>query len=75
MFSRDPNLETIYVSSDFDLSHVSTGSWEGRSVFSEDYKIKGGAGTMLTNGRDTALYGRIDDPDNGKPGYFTLKDN
>ena len=22
-----------------------------------------------------SLYGRIDDPDNGKPGYFTLKED
>ena len=58
-------IATIYASSDFPASL-------GGTSFAYGQPIKGGAGTTYIS--DENAYARIDDPDNNKPGYFTLKD-
>ena len=66
MFYNDTNLTTIYVTpSYFDATNVSDSS----IMFAYCYKLKGGHGTTysVTN----SAYARVDDPENGKPGYFT----
>ncbi|MBO7560978.1 BspA family leucine-rich repeat surface protein [Candidatus Saccharibacteria bacterium] len=57
-------IATIYASSDFPTSL-------GGTSFAYGQPIKGGAGTTYI-GNENA-YARIDDPDNGNPGYFTPK--
>ena len=74
IFAYCYNLETIYATNSFDISHI-TGYWQGRYSFADDVKLKGGKGTGYTYINVDSLYGRIDDPDNGKPGYFTLKED
>ncbi len=56
-------IATIYASSDFPASL-------GGTSFANGQPIKGGAGTTYIGNENT--YARIDDPDNGKPGYFTI---
>ena len=70
--NMDPSkdkLEKIYANNDFDTS--STG---GSGMFSGRRKLRGGAGSFLTD-PSTAdkSWLRIDDPANGRPGYFTRK--
>ena len=74
IFAYCYNLETIYATNSFDISHI-TGYWQGRYSFADDANLKGGKGTVHTYINVDSLYGRIDDPDNGKPGYFTLKED
>ncbi len=57
-------IATIYASSDFPASL-------GGTSFAYGQPIKGGAGTTYIGNENT--YARIDDPDNNKPGYFTIK--
>ena len=57
-------ITTIYASSDFPASL-------GGTSFAYGQPIKGGAGTTYIGNENT--YARIDDPDNGNPGYFTEK--
>ena len=64
------NLGTIYVASDFDLSSLELDD----EMFAEIYDLIGGSGTTYDYEHIDATYARIDDPDNGKPGYFTLGD-
>ena len=45
--------------------------WSG----STDYVLVGGAGTAFSTSHTDKEYARIDDPSNGRPGYFTLKNN
>ncbi|MCR5832906.1 MAG: BspA family leucine-rich repeat surface protein [Candidatus Saccharibacteria bacterium] len=63
------NLETIYANDNTDLS-----SANGYAPYF-DTKLKGGANTGYSYSHLEAEYGRIDDPDNGKPGYFTPKNS
>ena len=42
-------------------------------MFHHDDKIIGGMGTTLNNSYVGKTYARIDDPENGNPGYFTYK--
>lgn len=72
MFSTCSELKTIYASSGFDLSGLTSNN---TNVFKGDTKLKGGNGTTCdgTNNIDNA-YARIDgDPTSETPGYFTLK--
>ncbi len=74
------NLTTIYVSSGFDVSKVTSSaemfakSGAGLSA-STNYVLTGGRGTTYNSSHVDKEYARIDDPDNGRPGYFTLKTN
>ncbi|MBO7560760.1 BspA family leucine-rich repeat surface protein, partial [Candidatus Saccharibacteria bacterium] len=60
-------IKTVYVSDKFVTTKVDPES----NVFNNTSVIVGGAGTTWS--QKTADYARIDDPDNGEPGYFTIK--
>lgn len=66
------NLERIYVSRDFDLSKIPNNGF--MKIFSNRKALRGGEGSYLAN-PETAdkTWLRIDDPTNGRPGYFTQK--
>ena len=73
MFAYDDALETIYVSDKFVVN--TTDSNKIRRMFMYSRELKGGKGTTYDESNVTSVYARIDDPDNGKPGYFTdIKD-
>ena len=67
--SKD-KLEKIYVSNNFDTSMLTNFA----NMFKNRKKLRGGAGSFLTD-PSTAdkTWLRIDDPANGRPGYFTRK--
>ena len=67
MFDGATNLTTIYVGTGF----VTTGQTSNPTMFDEATSLVGGNGTTYSD--KTKTYARIDDPDNGNPGYFTLK--
>ena len=69
MFLKDTSLTTIYVSNNFDTTNASS-SW---AMFTSCYNLTGGSGTTLDTNYLDKTYARIDDPDNGNPGYFTYK--
>ena len=76
MFSLDDmdmsndKLETIYVNNDFNTSQLANFS----NMFRNRRKLRGGAGSFLTYTYDAdKSWLRIDDPTNGRPGYFTRK--
>ena len=72
MFSYS-KIKKIYVSEDFDISKASGNNLA--AVFSNSNNIAGGAGTTYDSTKTSAKYARIDDPQNGKEGYFTLRSN
>ena len=63
-------LETIYVNNDFNTSKLKYSS----RMFENRKKLRGGNGSYLAD-PSTAdkTWLRIDDPTNGRPGYFTRK--
>ena len=67
--NSNTKLTTIYVSD----SIPSTATSSTGNDFNNRRLLVGGAGTTMSN--VTLEYARIDDPDNGKPGYFTLKNH
>ena len=72
--TTDPSkdrLEKIYVKNDFDTSSAGV---LATNMFSDRRKLRGGAGSFLAD-PSTAdkSWLRIDDPANGRPGYFTRK--
>ena len=72
--TTDPSkdrLEKIYVNNDFDTSSEGVSA---TNMFSDRRKLRGGAGSFLTD-PSTAdkTWLRIDDPAHGRPGYFTRK--
>jgi surface protein len=69
MFWRMSNLTTIYISDNWSTESVTDGS----SMFYQDTNLVGGAGTTYDSSHIDKEYARVDDPQNGKPGYFTLK--
>ncbi len=73
MFSYS-KLETIYSSKDFDISKATTYTSKN-GTFGDLPNLVGGAGTTYDANHYNVDYARIDDPENGKPGYFTLKTN
>ena len=63
-------LEKIYVNNDFNTTKLTgfSGMFENRK------KLRGGAGSYLTDpSTANKTWLRIDDPTNGRPGYFTRK--
>ena len=68
MFYQNRELTTIYASEKF----ITKPSANLDYMFDEANKIVGGAGTTYIYSKNR-LYARIDDPSNGKPGYFTYK--
>ena len=69
MFYNIPNLKTVYVSSKWTTDSVT----DSNEMFLYDYNIVGGLGTVYNRAHVDKEYARVDDPANGKPGYFTLK--
>lgn len=67
MFMNCSKLITIYVDSGWSTAKV-TGS---TNMFTGSNNLKGGAGTPYNSSKTNKAYARIDDPENGKPGYFT----
>lgn len=59
-------LKKIYSGIDFDLSNETSGI----ELFPSNPDLVGGQGTTYDSSYGREYY-RIDDPDNGKPGYFT----
>lgn len=84
MFFACNSLRTIYAWKDFDNSSEDHGGFEGEEgsntiyvLFNGCMNLVGGSGTVCPDGEDdelfwTSEYARIDDPSNGRPGYFTL---
>lgn len=73
------NIETIYVSNNPNQENITD---DGHIFLYSGPKIVGGAGsnhlgsaagTGNGGGSGQSVYARIDDPDNGKPGYFSIK--
>ena len=70
MFANCGSLSTIYVGNKFVVtSYISNAS----NMFAFCSNLRGGAGTTYNSSHIDGEYARIDDPDNGNPGYFTLK--
>ena len=69
LFETAPNIKTIYVSEKF----VIDPSIPDKDMFEDDTKLVGGQGTTYNSSYMRKEYARIDDPSNGKPGYFTYK--
>ena len=68
MLAEMNSLKTVYVSNKWNLVNV-----QSDYMFNVTENIVGGAGTRFTWDYIDAEYARVDDPQNGKPGYFTLK--
>ena len=63
-------LITIYVKDDFAIGSLV----DTLDIFNNRYKLRGGAGSYLTNPATAdKSWLRVDDPTNGRPGYFTRK--
>ena len=63
-------LEKIYVNNDFNTAKLTDFS----RMFKNRKKLRGGAGSYLTDpSTGDKSWLRIDDPTNGRPGYFTRK--
>lgn len=69
MFGTCPKLTTVRVSDAWDATAVA----KSEKMFSGSSALVGGAGTQYDTSHVDAEYARIDDPDNGRPGYFTAK--
>ena len=76
MFQNMYSLKTIYATNLFDTSNAERdNAYRYKYLFLQDTLLVGGAGTTYDGNNVDVEYARIDDPDNGKPGYFTLKTN
>ena len=75
MFDGMVSLKTIYASRDFNPNIGSSNP----QIFYGDTLLEGENGTKYTNmpsnNQFRLTYAKIDDPANGKPGYFTYKAN
>ena len=69
MFYGMRGLSKIYVGNNWSVDNVSAST----NMFSGDTELVGGSGTTYDSSHTDKEYARIDDPENGKPGYFTLK--
>ena len=67
MFVGCSKLKTIYCNSDWNGSEAQSGY-----MFSGCSALEGGQGTTYNNSKIDKSYARPDDPDNDKPGYFTV---
>ena len=66
-----PSVHTIYVGDKFTTANVTSSTY----IFRTQSILVGGAGTAsATSGNgDKIIFARLDDPDNGKPGYLSMK--
>jgi hypothetical protein len=62
-------LKEIYVGNNWNINN----DLSSNIIFYGDTNLVGGAGTTYDQNHIDAEYARVDDPENGKPGYFTLK--
>ena len=70
VFTECDLLKTIYVSDKFVINNTSSDA-----IFKHSTSLVGGKGTPFDAEHVDRIYARIDDPDNGNPGYFTdIKD-
>ena len=69
MFQDCSSLTTIYASSAFTTDTVTNST----NMFRGCTSLTGGAGTTYVASPADKTYARIDDPTNGRPGYFTQK--
>lgn len=73
MFNNCSNLVKIYVAPGTVYDNLAI---SGDTMFHCDNNgtcpLTGGKGTPWSNSTDKGLYCRVDDPDNGKPGYFSV---
>ena len=67
MFSGCSKLKTIYCKTDW-----STSGAQSSYMFSGCSALEGGQGTKFNSSVIDKSYARTDDPDNDKPGYFTV---
>lgn len=64
------HLTAIYVNNNFNTDKL----LHSDNIFMNRYQLRGGAGSFLANPSDAdKTWLRIDDPTNGRPGYFTRK--
>ena len=64
------HLTTIYVNNNFNTDRL----LQSDNIFMNRYQLRGGAGSFLANPSDAdKTWLCIDDPTNGRPGYFTRK--
>ena len=64
------HLTTIYVNNNFNTDKL----LHSDNIFMNRYQLRGGADSFLANPSDAdKTWLRIDDPANGRPGYFTRK--
>ncbi|MBR0491233.1 MAG: BspA family leucine-rich repeat surface protein [Clostridia bacterium] len=83
MFYGCNNLQTIYALDNFvttaltnaPIANQAEGNTNSSHLFVNCTKLVGGAGTTYNSSNTDKTYARIDDPTNGKPGYFTRKQN
>ena len=71
MFNNLTAATSIYVSDKF----VTSDETSSENMFYNTINLVGGSGTTYIADHINKEYARIDDPANGKPGYFTLKTN
>ena len=69
MFEYMGSLTIIYVGNNWNVSNVISSN----DMFHGDNNLIGGAGTTFDSNHTNTEYARVDDPANGKPGYFTYK--
>ena len=81
MFAYSYDLTTIYVGNNWNISNLTNNDseyekeWGSKEMFYGDTNLIGGSGTTFDSNYVDETYARVDDPDNGKPGYLTLKTN
>ena len=73
MFVFSNNLKTIYVSNKWSTENVTLDPSNALGMFGVCLSLVGGNGTKYDENHVDKEYARIDDPANGKPGYFTYK--
>ena len=69
MFYGMSGVSKIYVGNYWSVNNVS----ESINMFKYCSNLVGGSGTTYDSSHIGKEYARVDDPQNGKPGYFTLK--
>ena len=69
MFKSCGRLKTIYVGNGFSTENLVFGN----DMFIFCYELFGGNGTAYDADHVDSTYARVDDPDNGNPGYFTFR--
>ena len=70
MFDDCTELRKIYVGNGFSTESLNDKRRDG-SMFNMCVNLVGGNGTIYSEDHVDSTYARIDDPENGNPGYFT----